>query len=467
MLRKQAGWLGTLIIAFDHLLSGATCVAVLAIPGMTFPGDDGQVPVRLVTVALVATFLWPLLFEHLGLYQSQRRRSLLQILGRVGVAAMLSGGIVAAVSLALAAPLAPSFPVVCAAAQLVTLGSFRSLVFSVLRIARRRGRNFRRVLIIGSGPRAREAWLEIERHPSWGLQVLGFADERDDAVDPALDGEKIFKLSELSMLFRDQVVDEVLVACPRSLLPCLTPVIEVAASVGVPVTLVSDLFGDYLPPPQTSRFGDLPALSFAVVQHSQPMLFVKRGIDLAVAGSLLLVAAPVIAVAGLLIKATSPGPVLFRQVRCGLYGRRFYVLKLRTMFEDAEARRQEIEHLNEMSGPVFKIRNDPRITQVGHYLRRWSLDELPQLWNVLRGDMSLVGPRPPIPVEVAQYETSQRRRLSMRPGLTCLWQVSGRNQIGFEDWVKLDLQYIDTWSLTQDLRILARTIPTVFRGTGA
>ena len=120
-----------------------------------------------------------------------------------------------------------------------------------------------------------------------------------------------------------------------------------------------------------------------------------------------------------------------------------------------------------MDGPVFKIRNDPRITPVGRYLRRWSIDELPQLWNVLRGDMSLVGPRPPIPHEVAQYATSERRRLSMRPGLTCLWQVSGRNQIGFEDWVKLDLQYIDTWSVAQDLRILARTVPTVFRGTGA
>jgi len=466
MLRTKSGWIHSLTIAFDHLLSGATCLAVLALPGMAATGPGG-VPVRLLGVALLATVLWPLLFEQLGLYQSQRRRSLSQILGRICLAALLAMAGIAAASLAVRAPLAPEFPVICVLAQLVTLGVFRAITYAGLRFARRRGRNYRRVLIIGSGPRAHDAWREIERHPEWGLRVLGFADERDSAVEPALDGQTVFKLSELPALFRDQVVDEVLVACPRSLLPMLNPVIELSASVGVPLTLVSDLFGDFLPPPQSARFGDLPALSFAVVHHSQAMLAVKRGIDLVVASALLLVAAPVIGVAGLLIKATSPGPVLFRQIRCGLYGRRFHVLKLRTMHEDAEERRQELQHLNEMSGPVFKIRNDPRVTGVGRYLRRWSLDELPQLWNVIRGDMSLVGPRPPIPIEVAQYETSQRRRLSMRPGLTCLWQVGGRNEIGFEDWVKLDLQYIDTWSLALDLRILARTVPTVFLGTGA
>jgi exopolysaccharide biosynthesis polyprenyl glycosylphosphotransferase len=466
MLRARSGWLHSLIIASDHLVSGATCVFVLAMPGMVLPGDD-PLPLRLIAVALTATFLWPLLFEHLGMYQSQRRRSIWHILGRVGLAALVSGAAVGFVSFALSAPLAPSFAVACAGAQLATLGTFRALIFSGLRFARRRGRNYRNVLIIGSGPRAYDAWREIERHREWGLHVLGFADERDSAVDPALDEQKVFKLSDLPDLFREQTVDEVLVACPRSLLPTLNPVIQLAASVGVPVTLVSDLFGDFLPPPKTGRFGHLPALSFSVVHHNPTMLFVKRMIDVAVASALLVLAAPILAVSGILIKATSPGPILFRQIRCGLYGRRFHVLKLRTMYQDAEARRAELAHLNEMSGPVFKIRNDPRITPVGRYLRRWSLDELPQLWNVLRGDMSLVGPRPPIPGEVAQYETAQRRRLSMRPGLTCLWQVSGRNEIGFEDWVKLDLQYIDTWSVAQDLRILARTVPTVFRGTGA
>jgi lipopolysaccharide/colanic/teichoic acid biosynthesis glycosyltransferase len=158
---------------------------------------------------------------------------------------------------------------------------------------------------------------------------------------------------------------------------------------------------------------------------------------------------------------------MFRQVRCGLYGRPFEMLKLRTMVQDAEARRAELLELNEMDGPVFKMKYDPRITPVGRLLRRFSIDELPQLWNVLRGDMSLVGPRPPIPSEVNCYATTDRRRLSMRPGITCLWQVSGRNDIGFDQWVKLDLAYIDSWSLGLDLRVLVKTIPAVFKGTGA
>jgi len=143
------------------------------------------------------------------------------------------------------------------------------------------------------------------------------------------------------------------------------------------------------------------------------------------------------------------------------------MLKLRTMSVDAEQRKEELAALNEMDGPVFKMQDDPRVTPVGRVLRRWSIDELPQLWNVLKGDMSLVGPRPPIPDEVRQYATSERRRLSMRPGITCLWQVNGRNAIGFADWVKLDVEYIDNWSLSLDLEILAKTVPAVLNKTGA
>jgi len=172
-------------------------------------------------------------------------------------------------------------------------------------------------------------------------------------------------------------------------------------------------------------------------------------------------------VTALLVKLTSKGPVIYRQVRCGLHGRPFAMIKLRTMVADAEQRRKDVFYLNEMEGPVFKIERDPRITPVGRWLRVFSIDELPQLWNILVGDMSLVGPRPPIPSEVAQYETSERRRLSMRPGLTCLWQVSGRNRIAFDEWVKLDLEYIDSWSLTNDLKILLMTVPVILGGGGS
>ena len=208
-------------------------------------------------------------------------------------------------------------------------------------------------------------------------------------------------------------------------------------------------------------------MSFAPVYHSRSKLMVKRLMDVVGATFFLALFAPVIGVAALMIRRNSPGGAIYRQTRCGRNGRPFEMLKLRTMIKDADKHREELEEWNEMDGPVFKIHDDPRITRVGRRLRRWSVDELPQLWNVLKGDMSLVGPRPPVPEEVDQYATAQRRRLSMRPGITCLWQVNWRNAIGFADWVKLDLEYIDNWSLVLDLKILAKTLPAVLKRTGA
>ncbi len=192
----------------------------------------------------------------------------------------------------------------------------------------------------------------------------------------------------------------------------------------------------------------------------------KRALDLALGGLALLVAAPLLLALAVLVRATSPGPALFWQRRCGQEGRIFWMPKLRTMVADAERQRGALRDRNEMDGPAFKIQDDPRVTPVGRLLRRFSLDELPQLWNVVRGEMSLVGPRPAVPGEVARYARAQRRRIAVRPGLTCLWQISGRNRLGFEDWVRLDLAYIDRRSLRLDLEILLRTLPAVLRGTG-
>jgi exopolysaccharide biosynthesis polyprenyl glycosylphosphotransferase len=195
----------------------------------------------------------------------------------------------------------------------------------------------------------------------------------------------------------------------------------------------------------------------------------KTAMDFVGAAILLLFVLPIMAVAAVLIRLSSPGPVLFRQQRAGLNGQPFTMLKFRTMVTNAEQLKQELAALNEMSGPVFKVTNDPRITPIGRFLRKWSIDELPQLLNVLRGEMSLVGPRP-LPVdEVRRFDDpAHRRRLSVKPGLTCLWQVSGRNDVkDFKEWVRLDLEYIDNWSLWLDLKILLRTIPAVFAGTGA
>jgi exopolysaccharide biosynthesis polyprenyl glycosylphosphotransferase len=334
-------------------------------------------------------------------------------------------------------------------------------------VLRRRERSTRNLLIVGTGPRAASIYEDIQRHPERGFCVIGFVDDADVPVDPSIPQWMVHKFIDTPKLLRENAIDEIIIACPRSLLESIAPVVTYCSAAGIPVTMPTDLFGDYLPPPRVSRFGSTVALSFAPVHHSQSMLAVKRAIDIVGAGLGLMLAAPLLAVAAIAIKLSSPGPVLFRQSRAGLHGRSFEMLKLRTMCCDAEERKWELLHLNEMDGPVFKIRKDPRITLVGRLLRHYSVDELPQLWNVLTGDMSLVGPRPPIPAEVAQYETSERRRLSMRPGLTCLWQISGRNSVGFADWVKLDLEYIDGWSLAADFKILAKTVPAVLRGTGA
>jgi exopolysaccharide biosynthesis polyprenyl glycosylphosphotransferase len=211
----------------------------------------------------------------------------------------------------------------------------------------------------------------------------------------------------------------------------------------------------------------MPLIHFQTPPGDSWELVVKRMIDIAVAAVALVVLSPIFLLLALGVK-TTPGDVLFRQTRVGLNGRLFQMLKFRSMHTGAEAALSELRERNEMEGPTFKMKNDPRVTPFGRFMRRFSLDELPQFWNVLIGDMSLVGPRPPIPGEVGLYERRSRRRLSMRPGLTCTWQVSGRNEIkDFESWVKLDLHYIDNWSLTGDLVLLLRTIPAVLLGTGA
>jgi exopolysaccharide biosynthesis polyprenyl glycosylphosphotransferase len=208
-------------------------------------------------------------------------------------------------------------------------------------------------------------------------------------------------------------------------------------------------------------------LAFTRTPSDAIALAAKRLFDVVASGLALLVLAPVFAGIALAIRLDSPGPVFFRQRRVGLNGRSFHMLKFRSMYQDAEQRLEALQAHNEMSGPVFKMKNDPRVTKVGNLLRKTSLDEFPQFWNVFKGEMSIVGPRPPIPAEVREYKRWQRRRLSMRPGITCVWQISGRNNIDFDHWMEMDLDYIDRWSLWGDLAICLKTVPAVLSARGA
>jgi exopolysaccharide biosynthesis polyprenyl glycosylphosphotransferase len=454
-----------LILSIDLLLSVAVFVGLLSLAG-TLPESRGAV-LRLLALGLVAGFAWPLAFDQLDLYGSQRRSDLFGLLGRLSLAGVAVTGAMLAVWWAADAPVRWTIPLVCGAAQLAVLGSVRVASWTLLRALRRHGRNYRNVIIFGTGERAAQVTREIHANPGWGLRVVAYVDDRDTALDESIPTEQVHKLWDLEELLRQHVVDEALLACPRSMLGTMAPAVAILAEAGVPVTLLSDLFGDLVPPPRVTSFGSIGALSFAPVHHGRVELALKRTADALGAAVLGALALPLVALAAVAIRLTSPGPVFFRQIRSGLNGHPFEMLKLRTMYVDAEARKADLLELNEMDGPVFKIKHDPRITPVGRFLRRFSIDELPQLWNVLKGDMSLVGPRPPLPSEVSRYRNADRRRLSMRPGLTCLWQVNGRNQIGFDDWVRLDLEYIDRWSLASDMRILLRTPKAVVRARGA
>lgn len=264
------------------------------------------------------------------------------------------------------------------------------------------------------------------------------------------------------------VVDDVVFVVPRSWLGKIEPLMRFCETEGVKVSLAVDFFDVTIAHEHVADFDGIPLVSFTTTTNKLWHLVVKRLIDIVASGVGLLVLWPLFLMIAIAIQWTSPGPVFFAQERCGMHGRRFTFYKFRTMVNGAERLLPQLLVQNEMRGPAFKMSEDPRVTPLGRFLRKMSLDELPQLWNVLRGDMSLVGPRPPLPQEVQAYDSWQRRKLSMRPGVTCLWQITGRNNItDFDQWVKLDLSYIDNWSLALDGKILLKTVPVVVLGDGA
>lgn len=357
----------------------------------------------------------------------------------------------------------------------VLFGISSGLLLSVSRLLERKtalGRKLlaapeRVVVIVGTTPQAAKLGRTLREHQRWGFRLLGFVGIEEKAKSPLPGVPVVTHVAELVSFLQRAVVDEVMVALPLTQLARLENTIAQCQEIGVRVRVVLAPFPHLKPRVEVEPLGDQAILTLAPAPIAPLPLFCKRVLDVTVAALGLALFAPVFPVVALAIKLDSPGPVFFKQWRCGLRGRRFVLYKLRTMVEGAEAMKADLAHLNVMDGPAFKAPNDPRVTRVGRWLRRFSLDEVPQLWNVLKGDMSLVGPRPPLPEEVEKYEPWQRRRLAMKPGLTCLWQVSGRTELSFSQWMALDLAYIDSWSLGLDLKILARTIPAVLRGQGA
>jgi exopolysaccharide biosynthesis polyprenyl glycosylphosphotransferase len=432
------------------------------------------VRLKLSNILLFLGFLllWHLVLSWLGLYRSHRLQTFgqeaLDVLKAtaIGTVAIFNAGILFDIQI-ITAKFVVVFWILSTALTLLSRLTLRGVLESV----RRRGRNLRNVLIVGTNSRTMDFAERLRAHPEAGMVVLGFADKPWHGLEAlAAKGEKLVcSLDELEPYLRTSIVDEVVLGLPAP--SCYFDserVVRACEQQGITVRLLSDFFNVKVASARVETFDDQPFITLATGRMDGGSVAIKRILDIVVSGALMVLLAPVYLAICVAIKLTSKGPILFVQERIGVGKRRFPLYKFRTMVTDAEAKQAQLEHLNEASGPVFKIENDPRITKLGSFLRRTSLDELPQLTNVFLGDMSLVGPRP-LPVRDYEgfSEDWHRRRFSVRPGLTCLWQIQGRSRVTFERWMELDMQYIDEWSLWLDMKILVKTVPVVIKGTGA
>jgi exopolysaccharide biosynthesis polyprenyl glycosylphosphotransferase len=458
MLRERAQLLSRGMAALDLTMVALAYFYSLALRHGASNLRQSRAEQLVLLLATVSFLFW---LQILGGYRSLRRGALLGETGLVIKAAIATG---------------LTLPVLCQvvpyaepqrlelwlflAAAFVMVSGARLAVRTMLRSLRSRGYNLRFYLIAGGGPRSQEIAQAVTAQAAWGIRVIGYLAAEEDTVSFPHLGQ----LEKLEAILESRVVDGVFLVAAELPPAGLRQALECCRRFGIQAFVDLHPFEELCGHLSVSEFAHSPLLSIAHTNLGEQHAMFKRVFDFLLALAAFLVLSPLLLLIAGLIKIFSPGPALFRQARVGRNGRLFTMLKFRSMVVDAEKMQSAIAAQNEMTGPVFKMLHDPRVSSIGHYLRMWSLDELPQLWNVLCGDMSLVGPRPPLPGEVGQYQGWHHRRLSMRPGLTCLWQVSGRNRIDFDAWMKLDLEYIDHWSWWLDVKILFRTLPAMLRG---
>ncbi len=406
---------------------------------------------------------WAFILSSAWLYRSKRLASWQDELTDVLRAVVFCSLILATMILLAEWQIFPKrFLLIFAFASFVLLFVLRLLKRNLLKQFRLHGRNLRSVVIIGAGRRGQELFGLIKETPEIGYKFIGFV---DDLETP----QTIGKLSEISKVLAENVIDEVIICLPvKSFYDQMETIAKAAEEQGIIVRIYSDLFNLKLAHAVAGEIGNAPILSLYTTSFSNWQMFLKNTFDFVCGLLLLILVAPTMLIIALLIKLSSPGPIFFIQERVGYNKRLFRMFKFRTMVVDAVEQQKKLEALNEADGPVFKIKNDPRITPIGKFLRKTSLDELPQLINVLLGDLSLVGPRPLPERDFQKFNQMWfNRRFSVKPGITCIWQISGRSETSFDKWIMQDLEYIDKWSLLLDFKILFRTIPIVIRGTGA
>ncbi len=431
------------------------------------------VVLRLHYYVIIAVFslIWVSLFEAQKAYSYQRFTSLSEeygIVAKTGVLALLLNTVITFM-LGYDEQLRRTFFIV--SFLVITIGFLieKTFMFYVAAQFRKRTRNRKRVLLIGTGTRAKKFIDTVANNFSWGLDIVGLLTADREKVGQEFYGIRVVDVvSNIESVLREINPEEIIVTISTKRFDQIRTVFETCEREGVQIRLNSDFFGEITKKVRVDNVYGINIISFDMVKASLFQLFLKRIVDILGALVGLVVFSPFMFIAGVGILITDGRPILYAWNVMGLNKKPIRSWKFRTMVRNADELKGSLENRNEMDGPVFKIANDPRITSFGRWLRKFSIDETPQLLSVLKGDLSLVGPRPAGPKELVRYESWHRRKLSIKPGITCLWQINGRNKINsFDEWVKLDLEYIDNWSLWLDLKILVKTIPAVLMGKGA
>jgi len=405
-----------------------------------------------------------------GTYQGFRSRSGTLHFGSALFAGLLIGvGLFTLLAVFRETRVNRSLIVMIAGSSTVFLFVWRVGATGLLRHYTQKGYDRHYVIIGGTHTEAVALARYLDGIPGAVFEVRGFVTEDASEVGRMVDRWKVLgRTEDIPALATKDPVDEIYLLPSRGDLEASRALLDQCESMGITVHLRFSMFEQMISRVSVEETGGRDFLTFSTVPRGELTLLLKRLVDLVLSLIVLIVLLPVLGIVGLLVRLTSRGPAIFRQERAGMNGRPFTLYKFRTMVEGAEKKRTELESQNELDGPAFKIKEDPRVTGLGRVLRKLSLDELPQLWNVVKGDMSLVGPRPLPVYEVEKFERWQRRRMSMRPGITCIWQIRGRNRVtSFDEWMKMDLEYVDRWSLGLDFRILVLTVPAVLAGRGA
>jgi len=470
-------WRPTYHRRFVQLADGLTTVASFVLSYFVWRvvreiigiGSPIQLSWNLLLLIFGLSIVWVIILDRLNAYTYQRFTSLFKEFLRIFKTTVLGVLVFFAIHFLFRIQYIPrTYIVVFTILNFGCLILEKFVLFNIAKVIREKGKNRKRVLIVGTGENALRFVQTVEKNIGWGLDIIGFLSIDSREKEELWKGKEILgDFSEITQVLRENVIDEVIICVSSEEITSVKKVLEICEIEGVQVRINSDFFGYLIKRVNVDYVYGLPIVSFYTSSPDEWAHYLKRLMDLFVSGALLIMLFPLLLSVAIIIKLTSKGPVFYEWNVVGLNKKPFKSWKFRTMVKNADQLKEKLRAENEMTGPVFKIENDPRITKFGRFLRKFSIDELPQLWSVFKGDMSLVGPRPPLQSEIRDFDSWHRRKLSMKPGITCLWQVKGRNKItNFDDWAQLDLQYIDNWSIWLDFKILFLTAFSVLWGTG-